>query len=100
MPKWRIRVPLVRVSSARITDTDFRISMARGAISSRFPTGVGTTYSLPVVSSIILEQSGYRVDKILGGTATQVYAVAVGEYGPYLVERTGVSESAEGIGHQ
>lgn len=41
-------IPEVRVSSARIKSASFRTLIALNVISSKFPTGVGTTYSFPI----------------------------------------------------
>ena len=51
-------MPEVRVSSANIKSASFNTRMARKVISSKFPTGVGTTYSFPIkqLHSVILEQ--------------------------------------------
>jgi predicted PurR-regulated permease PerM len=42
------KIPEVRVSSARIKSASFRTLIALNVISSKFPTGVGTTYSFPI----------------------------------------------------
>ena len=42
-------MPLVRVSSAKIQSTSRRTEIALNVMSSRFPTGVGTTYSFAIL---------------------------------------------------
>ena len=42
------RIPVVRVSSARIRSASFNTRIARKVISSRFPTGVGTTVNFAI----------------------------------------------------
>ena len=51
MSKCFSRMPLVRVSSASTTSASFRMRMARSVMSSIFPTGVGTIYSMPIYVS-------------------------------------------------
>jgi len=48
IPKCFNRLPLVRVSSANIRSHSFSRLSALNVMSSKLPTGVGTTYSFPV----------------------------------------------------
>ena len=41
-------MPDVRVSSAKTKSASFKIRIARNVMSSKFPIGVGTTYSFPI----------------------------------------------------
>lgn len=60
MPKCRVTTLLVRVSSARINEHCFNTSMLLGAMSARFPTGVGTTYNLPFILRVWMVLSGWE----------------------------------------
>ena len=42
------RIPVVRVSSARMRSASFSTRIARNVMSSRFPTGVGTTVNFAI----------------------------------------------------